>query len=240
MFGRRRTGKRTLICFPHAGGGASFFRSLQDFLAPDIDVLAVQYPGHEDRLAEPLIETMEDLVNAIVKSILPIFDEPVALFGHSMGAIVAYEVTMRLEARGLLVRTLHVSAHPAPHRQRLATPPQTDDGYAYEITRLSGGALPVLDDEVFRDLFLPALRNDYQLLCNYRHQHQEKLQAPIVAFLAEDDTEASNNEMRAWREVTAGMFDLKIFSGGHFYLVSHVERLALILNRCFDSPTMPS
>lgn len=238
-FSRRRAGKRTLICFPHAGGAASFFRPWQDLLAPDVDVLAVQYPGHEDRLAEPLVEAMNDLVNAIVKAILPICGEPVALFGHSMGAIAAYEVAMQLEARGLPVRALLVSAHPAPHRQRLSSPPQSDDGYAYEIARLSGDALQVPDHEVFRDLFLPALRNDYQLVCNYRHRRREKLQAPIVALLADDDTEANSDEMRAWREMTAGAFDLERFTGGHFYLVGQVERLARIMDRCFDLPSTP-
>lgn len=238
-FDRRRARKRTLICFPHAGGAASFFRPWQDLLSPDIDVLAVQYPGHEDRLAEPLVEAMNDLVNAIVKAILPICDEPIALFGHSMGAIAAYEVAMQLEARGRPVRALLVSAHPAPHRQRPSSPPQTDDGYAYEIARLSGGALQVPDHEVFRDLFLPALRNDYQLVCSYRYEHREKLRSPIVALLAEDDTEANSDEVMAWREITAGEFDLECFTGGHFYLVSQMERLARIMDRCFDLPSTP-
>ncbi|MDU3291436.1 MAG: pyochelin biosynthesis editing thioesterase PchC, partial [Pseudomonas aeruginosa] len=107
-----------LACFPHAGGSASFFRSWSERLPPDIDLLALQYPGREDRFNEAPATCLEDLADGAALALRDFADAPLALFGHSLGAALAYETALRLENAGAPLRHLFVSAHPAPHRQR--------------------------------------------------------------------------------------------------------------------------
>ncbi|HEJ1191670.1 TPA: pyochelin biosynthesis editing thioesterase PchC, partial [Pseudomonas aeruginosa] len=105
-----------LACFPHAGGSASFFRSWSERLPPDIDLLALQYPGREDRFNEAPATRLEDLADGAALALRDFADAPLALFGHSLGAALAYETALRLESAGAPLRHLFVSAHPAPHR----------------------------------------------------------------------------------------------------------------------------
>jgi pyochelin biosynthesis protein PchC len=222
-------GATSLICFPHAGGSASFYSSWRNHLLPDADVIAIQYPGHEDRLSEPFIPTMDRLVDLISEALASTFAGKFALFGHSMGAAVAYEVAVRLEALGLIPSALFVSAHPAPHLQRNRAPPGSDEAFRAEIERLSGPLAAPPDEDVFREVFLPAIRNDYELIFRYSRPLPAIIGAPIVALVAGDDCEASVPEMEGWAKATEGGFRIERFEGGHFYLVDHPEQVANVI-----------
>lgn len=214
---------RRLICFPQAGGGASFYRPWIDALPSDFELWSVQYPGREDRFGEAYVADMDTLADLLADALEPLLDRPAWIFGHSMGASVGYEVTRRLNARlpGAVER-LFVSARPSPSHQR-ATRTQAylldDDGLVEELGVLGGTDAGVLDHPELRALVLPTVRNDFRLIETYRPEPAWPLDIPVTALAADDDPRMTVDQADAWREVTTGEFGLRVFSGGHFYLV---------------------
>lgn len=173
-----------LACFPHAGGSASFFRSWSERLPPDIDLLALQYPGREDRFNEAPATRLEDLADGAALALRDFADAPLALFGHSLGAALAYETALRLESAGAPLRHLFVSAHPAPHRQRGGALHRGDEAALLEDVRRQGGASELLEDADLRALFLPILRADYQAIETYRRAQPIAWPAPSTSSSA--------------------------------------------------------
>ncbi|KPI15375.1 Oleoyl-(acyl-carrier-protein) hydrolase [Actinobacteria bacterium OK074] len=214
---------RRLVCFPHAGGTAQLFHGWPAHLPHDVELLAVRYPGRQDRLAEPCVEDMTELADAVTDALAGHLDLPLALFGHSMGSAVAYEVARRLEARGAGPRRLLVSGRAAPHRAVPAGVPADDDTALIATVRgLGDFQSEVYDIPELRELLLPALRGDYRLIESYRPDRPVPLRAPITAYTGRDDTTCPEDGVRAWAELTApGGFDLRSFPGDHFYLVPH-------------------
>lgn len=191
-----------LACFPHAGGSASFFRSWSERLPPDIDLLALQYPGREDRFNEAPATRLEDLADGAALALRDFADAPLALFGHSLGAALAYETALRLESAGAPLRHLFVSAHPAPHRQRGGALHRGDEAALLEDVRRQGGASELLEDADLRALFLPILRADYQAIETYRRAQPIALACALDVLLGEHDEEVSAAEAQAWSDAS--------------------------------------
>ena len=211
-----------LVCLPHAGGSASYFRPVAAMLSPTVDVLAVQYPGRQDRRGERCVDVLDDLVDQVFDAVRPRADRPLTLFGHSMGATVAFEVARRLEAVGIVPAGLFVSGRRAPHRSRIENVHQrTDDELVSVIAQLAGTDNRLLADEEIRRMLLPALRADYRAIETYTFQPGPGLRCPVVALVGDDDEVATVDEVRAWRDHTTGPFELRVFDGGHFYLNDH-------------------
>jgi surfactin synthase thioesterase subunit len=220
-----------LICFPHAGGSASYFVRVSRQLPTEIDVLAVQYPGRQDRHHEPCVEDIGSLADHILPELLPLADRPLALFGHSMGAAVAFETARRLEEHGAEPKVLFASSRPSPatvvggrlHRSG-------DQAIIAEMRRLNATDADVLDDPSFLELVLPVLRSDYKAVETYRcHPPHAAVACPVVALIGDDDPQAPREECLRWREHTRGRFDLHVFEGGHFYLDDHAEAVLHIV-----------
>lgn len=211
---------------PHAGGSASFFRDWRDHLPPDIDLLAVQYPGREERFSEPVMVTMAELAEGTVAALQRYADRPLVLFGHSMGATLAYEVATRLETLGTIPWRVFVSAHPPPHRQRESELHRLgDQALLDDVQALSGGSSSPLANPEARALFMPMLRGDYCAIETYRCMSMVKLQAPLDVLRATGDSSLDECEARAWQEVTFCASKVLHFSGGHFYLVPQREHV---------------
>ncbi|MGW4484943.1 thioesterase II family protein [Amycolatopsis sp. NPDC004368] len=217
-----------LVFLPHAGGSASFFHPFSQALSPAADVLTVQYPGRQDRLGEAALTRVPELADAITQALLPWFDVPVVFFGHSMGATLAYEVALRLEARGSGPHSVVVSARRAPSRPDTSEPVHLrgDDHLIAEVAQLNGTDPRVFEDPELRALVLPALRADYTAIETHTHPDAPPLAAPIHAHAGADDPRVTPDDVRAWAAHTTGGFTFTTHPGGHFYLT---ERLAHVV-----------
>ncbi|MER6569566.1 alpha/beta fold hydrolase [Streptomyces sp. NPDC001093] len=221
-----------LVCFPHAGGSASFYFPVSRAMSPGVDVLAVQYPGRQDRRHEPCVDSIPRLADLLVDEVRPWFDRPVTFFGHSMGASLAFELASRLEAEGLVLHGLFASGRRAPSTVRdERVHLLDDDGLIADITRLSGTDTQVLGDPEILRMILPSVRADYRAAETYRYTPGPKLRCPVFALTGDADPQVTLDEARAWSEHTSGAFTLGVFPGGHFYLNSRAaEVMAAIKN----------
>ena len=219
-----------LFCLPHAGGSASFFAPFARLLAPSVEVVAVQYPGRQDRRAEPLIEDLHELADQVSGLLVSYLDRapgrPFALFGHSLGAALAFEVVRRLEAAGLRPAGLIASGRRSPlvHREE-DVHTRDDDGLLAEMRRLSGTEMELLDDAEFLQLILPVMRNDYRAIERYRYAGDGPVRTPISVLVGDADPRVSRSDAEAWQGLTSGSFHLRSFPGGHFYLNSQQSQV---------------
>nr|WTB28345.1 alpha/beta fold hydrolase [Streptomyces sp. NBC_00830]WTB35737.1 alpha/beta fold hydrolase [Streptomyces sp. NBC_00830] len=210
-----------LFCFPHAGGSATYFFPLARALPAGVEVVAVQYPGRQDRRGEPCVDDLRQMADAVAAELDEWLDVPFALFGHSMGATVAYETALLLERQGSAPHTLFASGRRAPSRVRdEQVHLRSDAGLIDEIKNLGGTDPRMFDDELIRAM-LPSLRADYRAVETYRCEPGGLLRCPVVVLTGDADPHVTDDEARAWRSHTAGAFELLRYPGGHFFLNEH-------------------
>ncbi|MGW1514786.1 thioesterase II family protein [Streptomyces sp. NPDC002394] len=213
-----------LVCLPHAGGSASFYFPFSQALSGSAEVLGVQYPGRQERHNEPGLTDLHALADRITEAVAEEADDrPLALFGHSMGAMLAFEVAGRLEDSGTPVAALFASGRRAPSRHR---PPEnvhafTDEQLVAALAALDGTDTELLNDPDILRMILPAIRSDFQAVETYRYRPRPPLRCPVVALVGDRDPRVDLDEAGAWADHTAHSFDLRVFSGGHFYLSDH-------------------
>jgi medium-chain acyl-[acyl-carrier-protein] hydrolase len=215
-----------LFCFPHAGGGGSFFLPWTAELAPQVAVCPVVLPGREGRIREPAFDRLAPLLDALVEALLPYTDQDFAIFGHSMGSVVGYEFARRLEREhGRRPRCLLVSGRRAPHLPARRAPLHAlpDQGFTEALRGLNGTPSEVLEDEGLLRLFRPTLRADFAVNETYTASAGAPLTCPVSALTGTADPEVTVEEMAQWQSVTAGAFRLRVFYGDHFYLKSRPE-----------------
>lgn len=216
-----------VVCLPHAGGSAGSFRDLAGHLPSRVDVVGVQYPGRGDRIGEPCVDDLQVLSAGIATATAGLTDLPVLLFGHSLGAAVAFEVAVRLAGRGRAPRALLVSGRAAPRHDSGGTVHCRDDeGIWAEITRLGGTAAEIAESPEWRELITPAIRADFRASETYQPTTGVVLPCPVVALVGADDPDVSEQDAEDWREFCAGDFRLRSFPGGHFYLVRQVPAIS--------------
>jgi medium-chain acyl-[acyl-carrier-protein] hydrolase len=216
----RSNPKLRLVCFPHAGKGPSMFNSWSRELPNTIEVCAVQLPGRESRIGEPSISAMPELVAQLVNGLAGTMQGVFAFYGHSIGALTAFELTRELRRRGKVLPVhLLVSGRRAPQCPALPPAYQLNDRefLAHIIKRY--GELPrhVLADDEVLSLYLRIVRADVALMDTYRYREEPSLTVPIAAYGGHQDGTLTPPLLDAWRMQTTSTFRSKMFDGGHFF-----------------------
>ena len=228
-----------LICFAHAGGGAGVFSTWHRALPSQIELCAVQLPGRDLRRKEPFILDLNRLVDELLVALAPMHDRPVALFGYSLGGLLAFEYARALRrAKQPGPTQLIVGAARAPQRppdpaiHKLA---QAD--FVREMgARYDGIPRAVLDDPELLAYFLPVIRADLALLDSYRYRQEPALSCPITAFGGRDDKRITAQEVAFWEAQTSAAFSSRIFPGGHFFMTSARDQLLSALSQTLAAP----
>lgn len=226
VFRPRPTATRRLVCFPHAGGSASVFHRWADRLPGSIELVAVQYPGRQDRRDEEPIGELTELADRVTSAVGPLFDRPVAFFGHSLGATIAFEVARRLSTPAT---RLTVSARVPPGD---CTPSgydfRRDEDLRRYLQRLGGAAMLAQDEELWQ-VAVPPLRADLIMSSGYRYADGPPLTCPITVIAALADHSCPMAAMRGWASHTVGAFDEHVLPGDHYYINSPTNELFTVL-----------
>ena len=230
----RDGGDLRLLCAPYAGGSTAAFHGWADALPASVDVWLLRLPGRDVRLREPLMTDIAELVPAIAAAIADRLEEPLALFGHSLGASIVFELAGRLaREHGVDAAHLAVSSRCAPHIPVSYGPIHTlpSDQFVEALDRRFEAIPPAIkEDPALRELYLPILRADAQLLETYRPTLDAPLNCPITAYGGREDPEVSEQQLAAWARHTRGVFSLRMFPGGHFYLQHERDELLRLLS----------
>ena len=216
-----------LFCFPYAGGAASAYRLWSGALAPEVEVCPVQLPGRGSRFRETAYRQSKELVAAAADGLRPMMDVPFAFFGHSMGAVVAFEMARELRRRSWPAPVLlAVSGRQAPPRPSPMPPfgHLPDPDFLREVCgRYDNIPAEVLAEKELLALVLPSLRADILVLETHLHAPEPPLECPISCFGGEEDPHVSREDLEAWSEHTRAGARTRIFPGGHFFIDSARE-----------------
>lgn len=214
-------GSLRLFCFPYAGGSAQLFSDWSKDLPETVEVCSIELPGRGTRVSEPPFTQLLPLVEAIATAIHPLLiHQPFAFFGHSLGALISFELSRVLVSEyGLCPSHLYVSGRAAPHLPKpnpihnLPEPLFLD-----QLRHLNGTPEEVLQNAELMQLFVPTLRADFALNDTYTYTEAHPLNCPITAFGGLQDPEYNYEQLEAWHIHTTDSFSLKMFPGGHFFI----------------------
>lgn len=223
-----------LFCFPYAGGGGIAYREWAKELPGWIDVCPVQLPGREVRIREPAYTRIDPLVEDAYQALLPYFDRPFCFFGHSMGALVSFELARYVRRKhasppALLV----VSGSGAPHLPNRSTLRHDlpEDKLLREIAQLDATRKEVWESAELRRLVLPILRADLELCDVYEYTKEQPLACSITVYGGMEDPWTPRDDLQAWGDHTIAGFNLQMLPGGHFFIESARQTFLEIIAR---------
>jgi medium-chain acyl-[acyl-carrier-protein] hydrolase len=222
-----------LFCFPYAGGAASTFYSWPAKTLPSVEVCAIQLPGRASRFAEAAFVRLPALVSALEDALMPALDRPFAFFGHSMGALVAFELTRRLrKTRGLEPLHLFVSGAHAPHvpRREAAVHGLPEAAFLAALRHLDATPSEVLESPDLMAVVGPAVRADFAVCETYTYVKQKKLTCPITVFGGRADLSVTRRDLDAWASETRGACVMHVLTGGHHFLRQEEDRVLAIVS----------
>ncbi len=226
-----------LFCLPYAGGGTPVFRCWSEGLPDNVTVHPLELPGRGKQFTTPAARQLPALIATLNEAIRPYLDQPFSLFGHSMGALVSFELARAIRSQhGMEPMTLYVSAHPAAQlpNQLARLHDLSDQDLRTELRRLGGTPQEILANDEFMSLLLPTLRADFEVCETYDYQPSPPLHCPIVAFGGIDDPQIAPEQLEAWAEMTTGEFKLKMLPGDHFFIDHNRPALLAALSASLD------
>ncbi|MEV0186046.1 alpha/beta fold hydrolase [Streptomyces sp. NPDC050625] len=233
------SGGPRLFCLPNAGASATVYAGWRRHAQGGVQICPVQLPGRAERFAEPPYDRAEPLVDALLDAIGDHFTGDYALFGHSMGAVVAFELARRLETDGRTPPAhVFVSGRAAPH---LAEPNRALrdlplDALIAELRVIGGTPEEILHERELMERLQVLLRADFAVNETYRCSVDEPIAAPLTVFGGDRDPRATVASLHAWQPLTTGPFEVRVHPGGHFYLTDRLPELVGLLSR-FARPT---
>lgn len=217
----------TIFFFPYAGASASVYERWKNLLPPSIQLVNVELPGRGRRFGEPLLTSVEEMVENVQHILLPHLDgSPYALFGHSLGSIIAFEMSRRLCSKGYPPPVhLFVSGRAAPHAiENENMHLLANEQFLAKIQVLGGTPPQFFENEQLLSLFLPILKSDYMASETYRfNEEQGRLSCDITVFSGLQDGDYDPME---WSKHTSGSCEAFSFEGGHFFIHEHAEQMA--------------
>lgn len=221
-----------LFCFPYAGGATLPYRGWADKLPTDVEICPVMIPGRGSRLTEPAFTRLLPLVRAIAEAMLSHLNRPFALFGHSMGATIAFELARYLRRSfGCVPSHLFVSGCRAPQLPRKNPPihnlPESE--FIAELRRLNGTTDEVLENSELIRLVIPTLRADFEVCSTYEYRAEAPLDCPISAYGGMQDPDVGRADLEAWSEQTTESVSVRMLPGDHFFINAPNSRLLQIL-----------
>jgi medium-chain acyl-[acyl-carrier-protein] hydrolase len=229
-----------MFCFPFGGGGASIFNTWKQGLPPGVEVCPVQMPGRESRFQEAPITRIPQMISLLSDILRPYLDRPFVLFGHSIGALIAFELARQLRRRGLRSpEWLFVSGHPSPDlpRRRPSVSNLARPEFIEAMRKHFEVSPALLDDAGMMEFVFPALRADYELVETYLYQEEPPFSFPISVFGGSHDPETTGDEVAAWRRHTTGLFRARIIDGNHMFI--NTARQALLGEVAKDLARIP-
>lgn len=228
--------KNILLCFPYAGGGASIYSNWIKKLQNDVTVCSIQLPGREDRIIEAPYTHMKELLKELNNQIIQLKNNKIFIFGHSMGAKIAYEAAKILEYHNITVNHLIVSGSRVPHIPE--TNPishLSDKKFKNKIASFGVTPKEIIQNEDLFNFFLPMLRADFILDETYYNDKIEMLSCPITSFYGKEDQDANYETISKWKEYTKSNFDYETFEGGHFFLKNQEEKVLSKITKILKS-----
>lgn len=222
-----------LFCFPYAGGGTVAYAGWRGIFPAAVEMHAICLPGRESRLREPPHSHLGPLVEALDQALVPLLDVPFAFFGHSLGALVSFELARQLRRRSRDPLHLFVSGCRAPQSEHRRPPKHrlADDAFIAALQALNGTPRAVLEDADLMQCFLPSLRADFTMFETYSYADEAPLACPIVAFGGLQDPEIDEGELTGWEFQTSASFAHYMFAGDHFFLQDSRQPIAQAIVR---------
>lgn len=229
---RRPKAKLRLFCFPYAGSGASIFRDWPALLPEDIELVGIQLPGRENRFSEPRLTRLDEVIESLRDVVVDFSDRPFYFFGHSIGALIAFELTRALQREGL-PRPSHLvvsglAAPQLPRRNELLHR-LDDDAFLARIRDFNGTPKALLEDAELMKLFVPLLRDDFTICETYVCRDRTPVECPLIALGGDADADVKLDELAAWSELAGGHYEYLTFHGDHFFIHPHRGKVLEIL-----------
>jgi medium-chain acyl-[acyl-carrier-protein] hydrolase len=213
--------KIQLFCFPYAGGSISSYLPWQKALGVEIQVICVQLPGRGSRLFEPCIDSFQELIETLTDLVASQVNQPYLFFGHSLGGLVAFEVTRGLRKRQtILPKQLIISACEAPHNRSESKRLHelNDDALTQALAELSGTPTDILENKELMRLLLPGIRSDFRLNAEYLYSFEPPLKLPLTILAGQEDTHVDIHKLRKWQEQTTAEYQIHVVPGNHFFI----------------------
>lgn len=222
-----------LFCFAYAGGGATIYRSWASLLPREVELCAIQLPGREERIKDMPFTRLSPLIDHLTLAIQPYLTKPFAFFGHSMGALVSFELARSLRGVSTTPSHLFASAHRAPQVPDPNPPIHqlSEEKFKQELLELNGTPRSVLENDELMQVLVPILRADFAVCETYAYTPGAPLDCPITVFGGLADHEISLADLEAWRIQTRRAFQLHMLEGDHFFFHSSKERILQIVNQ---------
>jgi medium-chain acyl-[acyl-carrier-protein] hydrolase len=232
-----KTGALRLYCFPYAGGSAQVFRGWQRHFTPQVALSLAHLPGRAARVSEPAFKRYRPLVNALADAMIPELPPAFAFWGHSMGALISFELARELRRRGQPAPlALFLSGRSAPQVPDPDPPtfnlPEPE--FIAELHRLNGTPKELLNSPELKEFFLPTIRADFELVETYEYEPEPPLTCAICAYGGLQDTNVPVAKLKEWQKQTSGPFKVRMFPGDHFYIHSSADLLHALRRDVLD------
>ena len=227
-----------LFCFPYAGGNSNIFRTWSDNLPASVEICALELPGRGKRIMETPFSNLFALIDVLATILKPYLDKPLAFFGHSMGALISFELIRKIRREyNIEPDILFVSGHRAPQIPNPETPiynlPEAE--FIEKLRSIKGTPQAILENDELMKIIIPILRADFAICDTYFYTPDAPLNCPIIAFGGEGDNGIKRGKLRAWSNQTKGLFFKHILPGNHFFLHSEQKQLLELISEQLNS-----